>query len=124
MMRRTFLAAPVLSSMLAATKNAPITKVEVIPAGYPVAAFFKFFTGGKRASVLVKITLEDGKIGWGQSVPVPTWSYETTESVVATLERYITPVLIGRDPLDIEGAHKAMNKAIAPSFSTGMPIAA
>jgi L-alanine-DL-glutamate epimerase-like enolase superfamily enzyme len=31
--------------------------------------------------------------------------------------------MIGRDPLDIAGAHAAMNKAIAPSFSTGMPIA-
>lgn len=123
MTRRMFLATPAVSSMQAAAKYAPITKVEVFPAGYPVVGFFKFFTGGKRPSVLVKITLEDGKFGWGQSVPIPTWSYETTESVVATLQRYIAPVLIGRDPVDIDGAHKAMNKAIAPSFSTGMPIA-
>ena len=33
------------------------------------------------------------------------------------------PVLIGRDPFDIAGAHVAMNRAIAASFSTGMPIA-
>jgi len=31
--------------------------------------------------------------------------------------------LIGRDPFDIAGAHAAMNRAISPSFSTGMPIA-
>jgi L-alanine-DL-glutamate epimerase-like enolase superfamily enzyme len=31
--------------------------------------------------------------------------------------------LIGKNPGDIEGAHALMNKAIAPSFSTGMPIA-
>lgn len=109
--------------MLAATKHAPITKVEVFPADYPVQGFFKFFTGGKRPSIMVKITLEDGKVGWGQSVPTNTWSYETPESVTTTLQRYLAPVLIGRDPLDIEGAHKAMNKVIAPSFSTGMPIA-
>jgi hypothetical protein len=30
---------------------------------------------------------------------------------------------IGRDLFDLDGAHTAMNRAIAPSFSTGMPIA-
>jgi len=30
---------------------------------------------------------------------------------------------MGRDPFDLAGAHVAMNRAIAPSFSTGMPIA-
>jgi L-alanine-DL-glutamate epimerase-like enolase superfamily enzyme len=32
-------------------------------------------------------------------------------------------VLIGRNPTDFAGAHAAMDKAIAPSYSTGMPIA-
>jgi L-alanine-DL-glutamate epimerase-like enolase superfamily enzyme len=54
---------------------------------------------------------------------VPTWSYETLESVVSTIRDYLAPALIGRDAFDIEGAHAAMSKAIAPSFSTGMPIA-
>jgi L-alanine-DL-glutamate epimerase-like enolase superfamily enzyme len=100
-----------------------IARVEVFPVPYPVTAHFKFFTKPERPSVLVKVTSEDGTAGWGQSVPIPTWSYETTESVVSTLEKYIAPVLIGRDPFDIAGAHQAMRRAIAPSFSTGMPIA-
>jgi len=102
---------------------APITQVEVFPISYPVAAHFKFLTKAGRPSVFVKITCENGAAGWGQSVPIPTWSYETTESVVSTLEKYIAPVLLGRDPFDIAGAHAAMNRAISPSFSTGMPIA-
>jgi L-alanine-DL-glutamate epimerase-like enolase superfamily enzyme len=73
--------------------------------------------------VLVKITCESGEAGWGQSVPVPTWSYETQESVVSTIEQYLTPVLIGGNPFDLASAHLAMNQAIRPSFSTGMPIA-
>ncbi len=100
-----------------------ITKIEVFPTPYPVGARFKFLPKPERPSVLVKITAEDGAIGWGQSVPVPTWSYETTESVTLTLRNYIAPVLIGRDPFDIAGAHTLMNRAISPSFSTGMPIA-
>jgi L-alanine-DL-glutamate epimerase-like enolase superfamily enzyme len=56
-------------------------------------------------------------------VPVPKWSYETLESVVSTIDRYLAPELIGLDPSDIETAHAVMNRAIAPSFSTGQPIA-
>jgi L-alanine-DL-glutamate epimerase-like enolase superfamily enzyme len=100
-----------------------IRKIEVFSVPYPVSAHFKFFTKPERPSVLVKMTAEDGMLGWGQSVPIPTWSYETVESVMVTVEKYLAPVLIGRDPFDIAGAHAAMNRAIAPSFSTGMPIA-
>ena len=100
-----------------------ITRVEVFPVAYPVTAHFKFFLKPERPAVFVKITLEDGTAGWGQSVPTHTWSYETVESVVSTIEKYLAPVMIGRDPFDLAGAHTAMNRAIAPSFSTGMPIA-
>ncbi|NUN02716.1 MAG: twin-arginine translocation signal domain-containing protein, partial [Bryobacteraceae bacterium] len=54
-----------------------IKKIEVFPTPYPVGARFKFLPKPERPSVLVKITAEDGAAGWGQSVPVPTWSYET-----------------------------------------------
>lgn len=120
MTRRKLLAMP---AALFASKPAPVRAVDVFPVRYPVAAHFKFFTKPWRPAVFVKITLEDGVSGWGQSVPIPTWSYETVESAAHTLREYLAPAIIGRDPLDIEGAHKAMNKAIAPSFSTGMPIA-
>ena len=70
----------------------------------------------------MKVTLENGLTGWGQSVPIPTWSYETPEAAAHTLRHYLAPVLIGANPTDIAAAHAAMDKAIAPSFSTGMPI--
>lgn len=111
------------AAALAAAPAPAITKIEVFPVAYPVTAHFRFFTKPERPSVFVKITCENGVTGWGQSVPIPTWSYETTESVVSTIEKYLTPALVGRDPFDIAGAHQVMNKAIAPSFSTGMPIA-
>jgi L-alanine-DL-glutamate epimerase-like enolase superfamily enzyme len=101
----------------------PITAVQVFPAPYPVSDRFKPLAGETRASILIKITCESGAVGWGQSVPIPTWSYETVESVVSTINNYLMPVLIGGNPFDIAGAHRAMDRAIAPSFSTGMPIA-
>ncbi|MBI4909122.1 MAG: hypothetical protein HY820_36215 [Acidobacteria bacterium] len=119
MRRRDLLAMPL---SLAAAPAPRIRTVDVLPVSYPVTGHFKFFPKPERPTVMVKITLEDGTVGWGQSVPVPTWSYETPESAEDTLRRYLAPRLIGRDPLDIAGAHLEMRKAISPSFSTGMPI--
>ena len=104
-----------------------IERVESFPILYPMLGRFKFFEGPKgrsagRPSVLVKITASDGSVGWGQSVPIPKWSYETVESVHATVQRYLGPELIGRDPFDAEGIQAMMNREIAPSFSTGQPI--
>jgi muconate cycloisomerase len=45
--------------------------------------------------VLVKLTTESGAIGWGEATPTPRWTYETTETIVSTLRRYLAPALIG-----------------------------
>lgn len=126
MTRRRFVhslaSAPPLAAL--AAKDAPAVRtVEVFPVRYPAKGFFKFLPKGERPAVFVKVTCEDGTVGWGQSVPIPTWSYETLESAADTLNRYLGPVIVGRDPTDLAGAHIAMDRAIAPSFSTGMPIA-
>jgi L-alanine-DL-glutamate epimerase-like enolase superfamily enzyme len=107
--------------------KARIERIETYPLLYPTAGSFKFFEGPKgrpsgRPSVLVKIISDDGTVGWGQSLPVQRWSYETVESVHSTIERYLAPELIGRDPFDAEGIHALMGQVIAPSFSTGQPI--
>ncbi|MBX3751217.1 MAG: hypothetical protein KF897_14115 [Opitutaceae bacterium] len=105
-----------------------ITKIELGRFDYAVAGEFKFFKPDadgrvRRPSVLVRLTDEAGTIGWGQSVPVPTWTYETVESVLTTLEHYLAPVVLGRDPADFAGLHAAMNTAIRPAFSVGQPLA-
>ncbi|MGH7959765.1 MAG: mandelate racemase/muconate lactonizing enzyme family protein, partial [Opitutaceae bacterium] len=72
--------------------------------------------------VLVKITDEAGRVGWGQSVPSPTWSYETLETVRTTIDQHLAPALAGLDAFDTEAVWRVMNRVIAPSFSTGQPI--
>ncbi len=122
MTRRGFLGA--LAAIPAMGKEAPpIRSVEVFPVSYPVTGYFKFFPKPERPAVFVKVTCEDGTAGWGQSVPIPTWSYETLESVTSTLRLYLGPALVGKNPTDLDGAHGIMNRVIAGSFSTGMPIA-
>jgi len=105
---------------------AKIARIDLFPMRYPTVAYFKFFEGPGgsigRAAVVVKMTVDDGTVGWGQSVPVAKWSYETLEAATIVMRNYFAPALVGRDPLDIEGAHAAMDQAVAPSFTTGMPI--
>lgn len=107
---------------------ARISDIKIYPVRYPVTGHFKFLEGPKgsppgRPSVLAKITGDDGTCGWGQSVPLPKWSYETLESVASTLRLYIGPQLVGLDIFDLGSLHRVMDSVIAGSFSTGMPIA-
>jgi L-alanine-DL-glutamate epimerase-like enolase superfamily enzyme len=107
--------------------EARIESIQTIPVLYPMRGRFKFFEGppGRpvgRPAVLVKITTQDGAAGWGQSVPIPKWSYETVETVTTTIQKYLAPELRGLNPFDVAAIHKVMNQAIAPSFSTGQPI--
>jgi L-alanine-DL-glutamate epimerase-like enolase superfamily enzyme len=73
--------------------------------------------------MLVRLTDADGAQGWGQSVPVETWTYETVESVETTLRQYLAPALLGAEPADLEAVHARMERAIRPSFSVGQPLA-
>jgi L-alanine-DL-glutamate epimerase-like enolase superfamily enzyme len=104
-----------------------IDRIDVFPVQYPTVGYFKFFEGPRdtygRAAVFVKVTADDGTVGWGQSVPSYTWSYETLETAEVVVRDYLTPTLIGRDPTDIAGAHAAMDRGVAPGFTMGMPIA-
>lgn len=114
-------------SFAAPQSRVKIAKIESFPVIYPVAGHFKFFEASNgrpagRPAVVVKITADDGTVGWGQSVPIPRWSYETLESVHSTITRYLAPELLGQGPFDTQALHASMNRAIAPSFSTGQPI--
>src|SRR5215208_577422 len=100
-----------------------IASIDVFPVRYPMAGRFKFFEGPDgsptgRPAALVRITDDDGVVGWGESGPIPKWSEETLETATTTIVRYLAPELLGRDSADIEGAHAVMDHAIAPSFST------
>lgn len=121
-------ALPDLAGAAQASGRTRIARIDAFPVRYPMQGRFKFFEGPEgspagRPAVLVRITDDSGAIGWGESVPIPKWSDETLETATVTIERYLAPELVGRDPADLAGAHAVMNRAIAPAFSTGQPIA-
>src|ERR1700761_7166718 len=106
-----------------------IRAVEVFPVGVRVKSTFTFATGSAGGAgdeailIYVKITDDDGVIGWGECRPMRQWSYETPESAVTTLRRYLAPAVIGHDLADRAGLHARMNAAIGRGPSTGQPIA-
>jgi L-alanine-DL-glutamate epimerase-like enolase superfamily enzyme len=116
-----------LAAPLRGLRADAIERVEVFALRYPMTGHFKFFTGPHgakgRASVLVKLTTADGLVGWGQSVPIARWSYETLETVEIVLRDYFAPALLGQPSDDVEGAHRMMGATVADGFSWGMPIA-
>jgi muconate cycloisomerase len=77
---------------------------------------------GKRV-VLVKMTSDDGTVGWGESGPSRRWSAETLESCTSAIRDYLAPAVIGHDAFDIAGLHETMNREIAPGLDPGQPIA-
>lgn len=106
-----------------------IETIEVLPVRLPLRSVVKLSRGisrtieeGKQIA-MVKVTADDGTIGWGEAGPSRRWSAETTYSTYTTIKHYLAPVLIGRDPFDIAGLHEAMNIELAPGFDPGQPIA-
>src|SRR4051795_6770284 len=72
--------------------------------------------------VLVKVSA-DGVCGWGEATPIPAWTYETAESIVTTIDRYLAPAVLGRPAWDLDGVTTAFDRAINRGFSIGAPLA-
>lgn len=72
--------------------------------------------------ILVKVSA-DGVAGWGEATPIPAWTYETAESIVTTIDRYLVPAILGRPCWDLRGVNTAFDHAINRGFSIGAPLA-
>lgn len=106
-----------------------IAHVDVYPTAVGMKDVFNIGTGfvGDTGSagdhVFVKITTDDGYVGWGEQRALPSWSYETTESITTTIRHYIAPLLLGQDPLNHNAIHYAIYDALKPAVSNGHPFA-
>jgi L-alanine-DL-glutamate epimerase-like enolase superfamily enzyme len=78
-----------------------ISYVEAVPLDARLKTPFRFghVVRTTSANVLVRITCDDGLVGYGEACPVPQLTAETQESVVALIEQRAAPELIGQDPL-------------------------
>lgn len=106
-----------------------IVQAEVYPLRFPVRDVLHIARGAVgdmqagAAHVYLRLTSDTGEVGWGECRPVPRWSYETVETAVSTLRRYLIPAILGRSPFDLAGLHREMDIVIAPGPTVGQPIA-
>jgi muconate cycloisomerase len=93
-----------------------IAGARVVMADIPVARPHKMsFTTLEAVNfVFVRLETADGLVGWGEAACLggPTWSEESSESVAATIERYIVPWLVGRDASGIEVLSREMARRV------------
>lgn len=78
--------------------------------------------GTPSVRVLVKVSA-GGVSGWGEATPIPAWTYETAESIVTTIDRYLAPAILGRACWDLDGVTAAFDRAINRGFTIGSPLA-
>lgn len=72
--------------------------------------------------VLVKVTA-GGVVGWGEATPTPSWTYETTETILTTIDRYLAPALIGRPAWHLDAVAALFDRVIGRGFTIGSPLA-
>lgn len=76
-------------------KKAELFIVE-LPLIYPFAV--SFGTIKRRSTIIIKLTSDDGLVGWGEaaSLPVPLYSYETVDVDALILKQYLFPAVVGK----------------------------
>jgi muconate cycloisomerase len=106
-----------------------IASVDVFPIEIPFRTPFLLSRGYVGAPgrpgqhVYLKLTTKSGEVGWGESRPMPTWSYETMETVCSTLRKHVAGLLIGEDCSSVRAVRARIDSAITPSVSTSQPFA-
>ncbi|MFJ4856013.1 mandelate racemase/muconate lactonizing enzyme family protein [Streptomyces sp. NPDC088730] len=110
-----------------------IAQVEVFPVAVPFARRFVLGSGAvgtpdaapdqSAAVIFVKLTTEDGVVGWGEQRALPSWSYETAETMAVIIRRHLAPILLQLTPFDIELFQRRAAQRLSPAVSNGFPFA-
>lgn len=101
-----------------------ITQIEAIPFRIPLASGM-----GKISSsiwsmeaanhVLIKITTDDGLVGYGEAVERPTIYGETQNSIVTIVQEWLSSKMIGLDPFDLEKVWDGLDKIFDNNTAKG-----
>lgn len=134
--RRSFLkgallggAMPLAAAERISDKGSIIKKVEVLPTSVAFQHTFVIGRGQVGAAgqggryVYVRVESEDGNVGWGETNTIPSWSYETLESVTSTIRNYLAPIVTGRSAFDQTYFQRQFDERLTPAISHGFPFA-
>src|SRR6516162_1904451 len=85
-----------------------ITSIESIPVVVPIDET-RMIVGGRGRHdrspfLIVRVHTDEGLVGLGEASCTPRWSGEDHGTAAYMITRYIEPLLVGRDPLNVERA--------------------
>jgi len=86
-----------------------ITEIRAIPLAVPlhVVGPPSSWAAGAGKQILVRVTIDDGLIGWGEA-----FAYGATEAVCHVVDAALAPMLLGQDPTQIESLVDRMHRAL------------
>ena len=77
------------------------------------------FSPPGRGYVVLKLTLEDGTVGWGEAQVLKDWggeygarSGESHETACVVIRELLAPIVIGEDVREIENVHAKMDRLV------------
>lgn len=104
-----------------------ITKIELFAIELPLKDPFiiSYATYDNMPSLIVKVTLDNGVVGYGEGVADEHVTGESMYGAYAIIEKVLAPRLIGENPLNMERIHAIMDAEIlqAPTAKAALDIA-
>lgn len=104
-----------------------ITKIDLFAIELPLVHPFvvSYGTSNNIQSIIVKMTTDNGVIGYGEAVPDAHVTGETWESTYHVLAHALVPKILGENPLNIERIHDVMDDTIlgVPAAKAAIDIA-
>lgn len=93
-----------------------IKEIEIFAINLPLIDPFiiSYATYDAIKSIIVKMTTDDGLVGYGEAVPDEHITGETWESTFHVLKHYLAPAVIGLDPRQFEKIHDVMDHVVKP----------
>ena len=105
-----------------------ITDIQAIPVRIPLKKAFTIAVGTLTHTnhVLVRMTDEDGRVGWGETTTFHSVYGYDQHMLAHVLQEYLIPAVMGIDPHDLALMHKRMDEAIPKNLmaKTGIDLAA
>jgi len=86
-----------------------ITAVEAVPLAIPLRPTSppSPWAAGAGKQLLVRVTTDDGLVGWGEC-----FAYGAPLAVASVVDDALAPLVVGRDPLQVETVSQAMHQAL------------
>ncbi|MFE9322497.1 mandelate racemase/muconate lactonizing enzyme family protein [Nocardia sp. NPDC052278] len=103
-----------------------ISKVEAIPFAIPYRKPLRFASGEVTSAehVLVRVHTDTGLVGTAEAPPRPFTYGETQASIIAIIDDFFAPQLIGQSPLARELIHSRLNRTVGnPTAKSALDMA-